>query len=171
MRMTRFLDEYHLSLSRNRIRELLEFRLDEYRRHRRAVPGAAALLQRLSALGITIGVVTNNLVSEQEEKLRVTGLGALVDHLVCSEEVGVTKPAPQIFRIAMRRSGARPQTTVMVGDSWESDIVGAARLGLRTVWFHRDRRPVPSAPRARELRSFRPVAHATDVILGRARHA
>jgi HAD superfamily hydrolase (TIGR01509 family) len=166
IRMTRFLDEFRIELPRRRIRELIEIRFAEYLRHRRPVPGAPALLRHLKAEGKTVGVVTNNLRSEQEEKLRVTGLDALVDHLICSDQVGVTKPHPRIFRVALKRAHAQPRTAVMVGDSWEWDVLGAARLGIWPVWFHRDRRPLPRAPRAEELRSFRPLAQATRVILG-----
>lgn len=169
MRMTQFLAEYRIDLPRRRIQELIEIRTEAYRRHRRPVPGAPALLRALQRSGVTVGIVTNNLRSEQEEKLRVTGLEPLIDHLVCSEQVGATKPAPQIFRVALQRAGARPRTTVMVGDSWEYDIVGAVRLGIRSIWFHRDTRPLPAVPPAEELRSFRPLSHATDVIL-RAPH-
>ena len=169
IRMNRFLEDHHLVLPQKRVRELIELRMEAYRRHRRAVPGAPEILQRLRATGAAIAVVTNNLVTEQEEKLRVTGLEPLVDHLICSEQVGATKPDPRIFRAALRRARGRAQTAVMVGDSWESDVLGAARLGIRSVWFHRDRRPLPPAPRSGELRSFRPLPHAARVILGRSR--
>jgi HAD superfamily hydrolase (TIGR01509 family) len=166
LRMTRFLEEYRIKLPRRRVQELIDLRIETYTQHRRAVPGSSALLRHLHARGTTVGVVTNNLRSEQEEKLRVTGLEDLVDHLVCSEQVGVTKPDPRIFRVALRRVRARPERAVMVGDSWESDVIGATRLGIRSVWFHRDTRPLPSTPPSDELRSFRPLARAKSVVLG-----
>jgi HAD superfamily hydrolase (TIGR01549 family) len=171
MRMTRFLSEYRVRLPRKRIRELIEVRMESYRRHRRPVPGAPALLRRLRSSGVTVAIVTNNLRSEQEEKLRVTGLESLVDHLVCSEQVGVTKPAPRIFRVALEKASAQPRTSVMVGDSWDYDIVGATRVGIRSIWFHRDSRPLPATPSAEELRSFRPLSRATTVILGGSRRS
>jgi HAD superfamily hydrolase (TIGR01509 family) len=169
MRMTKLLEEYRIDLPRQRVRELIDLRTEAYHRHRRAVPGAGALLRTLHASGITIAVVTNNLLSEQEKKLEFMGLDALVDHLVCSEQVGVNKPAARIFRVALKRAGAHPRTSVMVGDSWESDIVGATRLGIRSIWFHRDTRPLPTTPRAAELRSFRPLARAAALIVGGSR--
>ncbi len=169
LRMTRFLDEHRIELPRRRIRELVELRIEAYQRHRRAIPGAGAFLRHLRSVGVAVAVVTNNLRSEQEEKLRVTGLKHFVDHLICSEQVGVTKPDPRIFRVALRRAGAHPRTAVMVGDSWESDIVGAARAGIRSVWFHRDRRPLPAVPHSDELRSFRPLSHARRVVLQASR--
>jgi HAD superfamily hydrolase (TIGR01549 family) len=165
MRMTRFLQEFHLELPRRRIQELIDLRVQTYMQHRRPVPGAAALLRHLRAGGSDIVVVTNNLVSEQEEKLRFMRFDGLIDHLVCSEEVGFTKPDPRIFRAALERAHVTPQTAVMVGDSWDSDVIGATRAGLRAIWFHRDESPVPAEPHADELRSFPPLARAARVIL------
>jgi HAD superfamily hydrolase (TIGR01549 family) len=171
LRMARFLAEYRLALPRRRVRELVDARVEEYQRHRRAVPGAPALLRRLHSEGVTVGVVTNNLVAEQTEKLQLIGLDPFVDFLICSEEVGVTKPHPRIFRFALKRTGARPETAVMVGDSWESDVLGAARAGIPAVWFHRDSLPLPAHPPAKELRSFRPLDRAHHVILEPRRRA
>ena len=171
LRMSAFLSEFGIDAPAREIRRLIELRQEVYRRNRRAVPGAAALLRRLRGSGVVIGVVTNNLRSEQEEKLRVTGLETLVDHLVCSEQAGTLKPDPMIFHIALTATGGRPAAAVMVGDRWEDDVIGAARAGIRPVWFHRDSFPKPSRPPAGELRSFRPVARAANVVLGRGRRS
>jgi putative hydrolase of the HAD superfamily len=169
VRMSRFLKEFGIDPSPGRLDEVLQFRQEVYRRNRRAVPGAIALLRHLKVHGIVVGVVTNNLRAEQVEKLRVTGLSPLVDHLVCSEQVGFIKPDPRIFGAALTKTRSRPGATVMVGDSWESDVVGAAAVGIRPVWFHRDARPLPPAPPARDLRSLRPMKRALEVLLGPVR--
>lgn len=165
LRMTRFLLEFGIELPPSTIGDLLAYRQAVYRRNRRAVPGALALLSRLRSLYTAIAVVTNNLRSEQEEKLRVTGLDAWVDELVCSEQVGFTKPDRRIFTAALARTRSTPARSVMVGDSWESDVMGALAARIRPIWFHRDATPNPQPTRAAELRSFRPLSHATSVIL------
>ena len=167
LRMTTFLSEFGIEVLPAEVRRLLRTRQTAYRLQRRAVPGAIALLRFLRASETAVGVVTNNLRSEQEEKLRTTGLDRWVDSLVCSEQVGVTKPDPRIFRAALASVGGTPRTTVMVGDSWESDVIGAAGVGIRPIWFHRDRTALPATPAAGELRSFRPLARASALILGR----
>jgi len=169
LRMTRFLTEFGVDAGKREIRKLMRLRQATYRRHRRAVPGASSLLRFLQASGTTVVVVSNNLRAEQEEKLRVTGLDSGVDLLVCSEQVGVTKPDPRIFRVALAEANTRPEQAVMVGDSWETDVVGAAAVGIRPVWLNRDAALRPAGPRVAELRSFRPLARASAVILGRRR--
>jgi putative hydrolase of the HAD superfamily len=60
----------------------------------------------------------------------------LFDHVVISAEVGVRKPSRRIFRIAAERAGVPPERCVMV-DDLEQNLVGARRLGMRTI-LHSD---------------------------------
>ena len=137
-----------------------------YQKLRRAVPGVRSLLENLSGR-TTLGIVTNNEVAEQEEKLSFLGFDALVDFMVVSEAVGAAKPDPRIFRVALERAGARPEETVMVGDSWWSDVVGARGVGIRPIWFNRFRKPRPEGPtNVAELRSWRPVRKVEAMLAG-----
>jgi putative hydrolase of the HAD superfamily len=108
---------------------------DRYKAARREVPGAAALLSRVHARS-RVGIVSNNLLDEQQEKLRLCALDAFVDVVVVSEEAGVSKPDPAIFRIALARLECEPHEAVMVGDSWSADIAGAQSAGIRPIWFN-----------------------------------
>jgi YjjG family noncanonical pyrimidine nucleotidase len=116
---------------------------DGYMVARRAMDGAAALLRELKPHA-RIAIVTNNLLEEQQNKLEYCGLARFVDALVASEDVGVSKPDPAIFQIALDRVGASSQQAVMVGDSWQADIAGARAAGIRAVWFNPQRLPRPS---------------------------
>jgi len=135
---------------------------------RRAISGAAALLARVRALASVV-VVSNNVLEEQREKLRHCALDALIDALVVSEEEGISKPDPEIFRRALARVGCAPSAAVMVGDSWPADIAGARAAGLRAVWFnrHADPRPEPADDVA-EVRSLEPAEMVLDAIFGPA---
>ena len=137
-----------------------------YMTSRRIVSGADALMQALKAQ-VPVAIVTNNTVVEQTEKLATFGLAGYVDHLVTSEEVGCAKPDAAIFTHALDRLGVAARDAVMVGDSWENDVVGAARCGIRAVWLNRHGIACPDAALAHELTSFEPVAGAVDIILQR----
>lgn len=102
---------------------------------RRAIDGAATLLEALRPR-VRIGIVTNNLVAEQRDKLRACGLDGYVDALVASEEAGVSKPDPYIFELALERLACTAPEAVMVGDSWANDILGARAAGIRSIWFN-----------------------------------
>ncbi len=141
-----------------------------YQSVRRAVPGAVALVRRLHR-SARVGIVTNNELAEQESKLSFLGLGDAVDALVVSEEVGQSKPDREIFEVALRELGVAAEDSVMLGDSWTNDVLGARGAGIRPVWFNRFSLPRPRGPEARELRSLRPLGLAERLLLGEDRPA
>ena len=128
------------------------------------VEGAPALLAALKHAGLAVVVVTNNIVSEQRRKLERCELGACVDALVTSEEVGVQKPDPRIFAIALGHAKAGPHEAVMLGDNWLNDIEGARAAGIRAVWLNRTGAPHPD-PSVPELRSLVPTDRAVEALL------
>ncbi|MEV7121439.1 HAD family hydrolase [Kitasatospora griseola] len=136
--------------------------LEHYRRsinsHIACPDSHASALRAAREEGWTLGIVSNGGTLPQLEKIRLTGLAAMVDGWVISEEARCIKPDPLIFEIAARRCGFRPAgdwtaQTWMVGDYGPSDIAGAEATGLRSVWLHHGRpwaergyRPTVSAP-------------------------
>jgi HAD superfamily hydrolase (TIGR01549 family) len=135
---------------------------DRYVAERRAVEGAAALLAAVRTRAV-VGIVTNNIRDEQIEKLRACGLEAHVDVLMASEEVGISKPDPAIFRIALERLACDPAEAVMVGDSWAADVAGARAAGIAPIWFNPAGDPPPE-PGVPVLRALTPVELAIQAI-------
>jgi putative hydrolase of the HAD superfamily len=150
-------------------RQLLEQTAAAYRRAyldaRRPIDGARDLLAALKPVA-AIGIVSNNLLDEQREKVRECGFEPFIDALIVSEEAGTSKPDPAIFAVALERLGYAAGDAVMVGDSWSADIEGARAAGIRAVWFNRFGRPAPDADIA-AIETFVPVQPAIDAILGR----
>lgn len=139
---------------------------DGYRQRRTPVAGARSLL-RLVRSRARVGIVSNNLLAEQEAKLRHCNFSALVDVLVVSEETGVSKPDPRIFAAALERLGCRAENAVMVGDSWLADVRGALAAGIRPIWFNPLRLPTPDIEgAAAELRALHPPEQAMAAIFG-----
>lgn len=138
-----------------------------YMTARRALHGAGALLTALRPHA-RIVIVTNNLLDEQQDKLEYCGLAEMVDALVASEDVGVSKPAPEIFRIALERAEVAADCAVMVGDSWANDIAGARNAGIRAVWFNPERLPRPAEPAGvTEIHALQPAGAIVPILLGR----
>jgi hypothetical protein len=98
--------------------------------------------------------------------LRQHGLYDLFEHLSVSEAVGAEKPDPAIFRHALEAMGIPERDyarVLMVGNNLERDIVGANRLGLRSVFFHaNDSRRTVAENRAEIPRHT--VANAHDLL-------
>jgi HAD superfamily hydrolase (TIGR01549 family) len=162
LRMARLLD-----LAGERVANpyaLVECYQASYLAARRAMPGAVALLEALRPR-VKIGIVTNNTLSEQRVKLDVCGLALHIDVLVASQDVGIAKPDPRIFAIALARLGVPAERAVMVGDSWTADVLGARAAGVQAVWFNASGEPCPDPALARELTGFEPLGAALRIVL------
>lgn len=130
--------------------------------HWRPVEGAMELLRAVHARAAT-GVVTNNVASEQRQKIAACGFEPLLDAVVISEEAGVTKPDPRIFEIGLQRVGRSAGETVMLGDAWATDIEGARAAGVRPVWFNRFGAVSPDGTVA-EIASLDPTGPVLSVL-------
>jgi putative hydrolase of the HAD superfamily len=85
------------------------------------------------ASGVTTVLVSNSLGMGS---YTMVDLGELFDHVVLSGRVGVRKPSRRIYRIAAETAGAAPEACLMI-DDLEHNLVGAGRIGMRTL-LHRD---------------------------------
>jgi putative hydrolase of the HAD superfamily len=94
-------------------------------------------LDRLDALGIRVGVITNGDLVFQAEKIDRIGLGSRVEHLIASGERGYAKPDRRIFAHACAVFGVEPAKATYVGDRLYTDAIGAASAGLDGVWLDR----------------------------------
>jgi len=76
------------------------------------------------------------------------GLDQFFEARVDSVVVGVRKPDPEIFRIALERLAADPKNSYVVGDSYERDIVPARQIGCTTIWLQGKSWTMPSSAEA-----------------------
>ncbi|OFW05791.1 MAG: hypothetical protein A3H96_15275 [Acidobacteria bacterium RIFCSPLOWO2_02_FULL_67_36] len=95
-------------------------------------PDVLPALTALRARGLKLTVVSNanGRLSALLDRLRVA---SCFDCVLDSHDEGVEKPDPRFFEIALERSGARPETTIHVGDLYQVDVLGARSAGLRGV--------------------------------------
>jgi putative hydrolase of the HAD superfamily len=125
------------------------------------IDGMAPALAAVSAR-YPVGLLTNGPSDIQRFKLDQAGLSDAFGVVVISGEQGVGKPSPEVFLAALDPLGALPAESVMVGDSWERDIVGALGAGMRAVWIA-DGRPAPeSDPRVSVIDSVRELDDLLD---------
>jgi len=136
-----------------------------------AVLGSAqALLEALRSRGLKTGLVANSWPEPARVLRRDAadfGLAPYLDTLVFSSEVGASKPDPRIFLHALRELEVDPLDAVYVGDRLETDVQGAANVGMTTVqalWFGADDTPAAVEP---DFLAFTPM----DVLNAVARLA
>jgi putative hydrolase of the HAD superfamily len=103
-----------------------------------------ALLERLHRR-VALGVISN-FYGNLRRLLEEAQLAPLMTTMLDSNRVGLSKPDPEIFRLAVREVGCMTGEALYVGDSFEKDIVGAHAAGLRTAWLTADVQALCRAP-------------------------
>ena len=99
---------------------------------RMVMPGVPDALARLQRQGLTLAVISNS-DGTCARSLEEAGLLHYLNFVIDSAEVGVEKPDPRIFEIALARCGADPRRTLYVGDLYHADVVGARAAGLHAL--------------------------------------
>lgn len=104
--------------------------------HADVIPGAEEALQELAEVATMIAV-SNGTESVERGRLKLSGFEKYFDDIFISETVGVSKPNPKIFQMAMRKLGIEHSDKVLVvGDSLSADIQGGVNAGLDTCWVN-----------------------------------
>ncbi|BDF96441.1 MULTISPECIES: pyrimidine 5'-nucleotidase [Pseudoalteromonas] len=99
------------------------------------LPGAVELLTALKPHA-RLGIITNGFTQLQARRLARTGLNDMFDWLVISEQVGIAKPAKEIFQHTFDLMGNPDKAQIlMVGDTANSDILGAQNAGIDSCWL------------------------------------
>ena len=81
-------------------------------------------------------ILSNGFKEVQYYKFAHSGLEKYFTHLIISEEVGVNKPNPKLFELALEMNGVTANEALMIGDSYSSDIEGAKAAGIDQLWIH-----------------------------------
>lgn len=124
-----------------------KFYLDRLCSQTRLIPGAMQVLDVLSR-HYMIGAISNGFNDTQYRKIHNTPLWKYITRLIISDEIDVRKPDSGIFRHAMQATGASPEDSLMVGDSFSNDIIGAIRSGIDAIYFDRHLSGTPEPPEA-----------------------
>ncbi len=99
------------------------------------MPGAVEILEYLKPK-YELHVITNGFKEVQDVKLKVSGLGKYFDRVFISELIGVQKPDVYFFEYAVRSLNASKNECLVIGDSFEADILGARNFGLDHVYYN-----------------------------------
>jgi beta-phosphoglucomutase len=117
-------------------------------------------LKALQELGMPMGVVSN-FAARLEDGLRRLGLRDFFDFVVTSSLVGMAKPDPGIFDLAVAKTDRPRQRLLYVGDHLGDDVEGARSAGLDAVLIdRRDQRPEAHCPRIESLLDLAPYVQA-----------
>lgn len=111
--------------------------------HAELVPGAVEAVDGARAFGLPLGIVSSAIHHPfLLWALDRFDLADRFDVVATSASIGFYKSRPEIYTRTLELIGANPADSIHIGDSWRFDVEGAARAGMRTVWFDRpSRRP------------------------------
>ncbi len=99
---------------------------------------AVPLLRQLKEADFRLGVISNAADDENTQRLiDKGGIRAYLEFIMSSAAYGRRKPDPGIFRAALDHFSVPAERAVMVGDTYEADIVGAKGVGMHTIWIRR----------------------------------
>ena len=129
------------------------------------IDGARQVCAALSAIG-EVGIITNGVEAIQNRRIAASGLSDYISFVATSEACGHAKPDVRFFEYAadMARAFSK-DTTIIIGDRLDADILGANRYGIASCWFNPDGMANTSAAiPTYEVASLHDIVPALDMI-------
>ena len=99
------------------------------------IPDTFLVLEELK-LKYNMHIITNGFKEVQRRKLEKSKLIHYFKTVTISEDVGVKKPDKLIFEYAIFSAKAKIENSIMIGDNYHADILGASALGMRAIYFN-----------------------------------
>lgn len=101
------------------------------------IEGAHDLLSYLKDRGYRLHMASNGFHEVQYHKLASAQMTDYFDTIILSEDAGANKPSAQFFDYALKKTGAVKETSLMIGDNYNTDILGAKNAGIDAMLFRR----------------------------------
>ena len=117
------------------------------------VDGAIDILDYLTSKKYQLYIITNGFKEVQYKKLANTKLIKYFPKIFISEEVKAPKPSRMIFEHALKSTNSAKKNSIMIGDSWESDILGAMNFGIDQIHYSPNNRNVSTLDENEQLRN------------------
>ena len=122
-----------------------------------AIPYAVETLTNLRGqwmLALATNAVDSS-AADIEAALGRVGLDQVLDKIYCYRGIGHKKPSPQFFGYILNDLRLEPSRVVMVGDDFETDVLGANRAGIRAIWFNERSSELRTGAMYRTILDFR----------------
>ncbi|MBY0412993.1 MAG: YjjG family noncanonical pyrimidine nucleotidase [Bdellovibrionales bacterium] len=138
---------------------MADFYLEQLPKNVVLIDGAVEICQFVKQFG-ELGIITNGIEYTQRERIKNSALKDYIDFIAVSEECGFAKPDIRFFEFAVSRARAfKKESTIIVGDRIDADILGAQKFGIDSCWFnphrqHADAKIKPSFV-INELKEFK----------------
>lgn len=118
------------------------------------ISGAIELLEYLRPK-YNLYILSNGFKELQSHKMRTSGIDKYFDALILSEDIGVNKPNRELYEYALQKTGSNLEESIMIGDMFDTDIVGAANIGMEQIYFN---------PKKKDDIAFAPTYMVTELL-------
>ncbi len=116
-------------------KKIAEIYIENHARFLELFPGVIETLEFLSKTGVHLGIISDIDTELLIRTLRYKNILKYFDSITTSEEVGVGKPNPRIFEVALSKSGLKPEECVYIGNSIRNDVIGSKRMGMISIFL------------------------------------
>jgi len=124
-----------------------ELYLNEMPNQKTLNEGVIEILNYLKKKRYQLFIITNGFKEVQREKIETSGLKPFFEKIFISEEIKSPKPERAIFEYSIKSANARKSSSIMIGDDWEVDVLGAVNCGIDAV--HYQNSPVQNLTKVR----------------------
>jgi putative hydrolase of the HAD superfamily len=104
--------------------------------HSYLLDGAVELLDYCTSKGYELHIISNGFDYIQAQKMASSRIDHYFKNVITNENAGAKKPDYQIFDYALKRAAATKIESLMIGDNWEADVVGALRFGIDAAYYN-----------------------------------
>lgn len=128
-------DGLKINVSDSTIEQLSIDYIDHLPNHNHLLEGTLEILNYLQP-NYTLHIITNGFKEVQHKKMEKSGILDYFKTITTSEDVGVKKPHHKIFETALKNASAKVENSIMIGDNFEADIIGAKNYGMRSILYN-----------------------------------
>ncbi len=128
-------DVLEYEISKDVIHQISEDYINYLPNYNHLIDGAIEILDYLKSK-YELHIITNGFKEVQNLKLEKSKIKKYFNIIVSSESVGVKKPNPRVFDFAIKEAKATIENSIMIGDSYEADVLGAKAIGMQSIFFN-----------------------------------
>lgn len=109
--------------------------LDKILNYNHLVESAEYILDYLKAKNYTLHIISNGFQEVTERKCILSGIDHYFQTITSADSIGVRKPNLAIFEYSLGLSEAKKEESILIGDDWIADVIGAQQFGMDVIFF------------------------------------
>ena len=158
-RMNEILSRHQVDVSQETLERCDNAFLDGFWNARSVMDGADSILELFRSIDLPVVIITNGNFEMQKRTLEMLDLDKNVHSLLAPTNSLEMKPNPGLFEKAISITGADKSRSIMIGDTWQHDILGAINAGITPVWINRRMVSRPDDLDVLEIKSLQDLFH------------